>query len=223
MHLRAHAVRKRVRARLDVLRARACTDLYEIFLVLTYYLMSLSLNFHKDPFFRWGDIQLLVTMYIWYYTLNYSQFLIENFYFFGTPSWKCFYIFSVRSPSLERRKRTRAFLSKNEPGRSSTVNMIWWHSASRDVPPEWFQPYMSAYFLLVSALVRMWVCLFTATGILHQCVKIMFLYVSLFHWCLAISLDGFWCPTSENKNGFSNHYLFFCGKARTCNMIVIII
>ena len=44
--------------------------------------MSLSKEFHKDPSFRWGDIQLLVTIYIWNHILNYSQFLIENFDFF---------------------------------------------------------------------------------------------------------------------------------------------
>ena len=137
-----HTVCKHVRARLDILRACACTNILRNYLGVSYFLMSLCKKFHKDPSFRWGDIQLLETMYIWYYTLNYSQFLTENFYFFGTPSWKCFYIFSVRSPSLERRKRTRAFSSKNEPRRSSTVNMIWWHSASRDVPPGWFQPYI---------------------------------------------------------------------------------
>ena len=39
------------------------------------YLMSLSLKFCKDPCFRWGDIQLLVTMYIWCYTLNNWHFM----------------------------------------------------------------------------------------------------------------------------------------------------
>ena len=72
--------------------AHACTDLYDFFLVISTYLMSLSSKFRKDPCFRWGDIQLLVTMYIWYFTLNYSQFLTKNFDFFGTPSWKCFHI-----------------------------------------------------------------------------------------------------------------------------------
>ena len=104
--------------------------------------MNLSLKFRKDPCFRWGDIQLLVTMYIWYYTLNYSQFLTENFDFFGTPSWKCFYIFSARYLSLKERKRIRAFLWKNEPRRTSALHMIWWHSANRDVLPGRFQPYM---------------------------------------------------------------------------------
>ena len=97
--------------------------------------MNLSLKFRKDPCFRWGDIQLLVTMYIWYYTLNYSQFFTKNFDFFGTLSWKCFYIFLVRYLTLKERKRIRAFLWKNEPRRMSDLHMIWWHSANRDVFP----------------------------------------------------------------------------------------
>ena len=117
----------------------------KIFLVVSNYLMSLSLKFRKDPCFRWGDIQLLVTMYIWFYTLNYSQFLTENFDFFGTPSWKCFYIFSARYLSLKERKRIRAFFWKNEPRRTSALHMIWWHSANRDVLPGWFQPYGTAH------------------------------------------------------------------------------
>ena len=114
----------------------------KIFLVVSNYFMNLSLKFRKDPCFRWGDIQLLVTMYIWYYTLNYSQFLTKNFDFFGTPSLKCFYIFSARYLSLKERKRIRAFLWKNEPRRTSALHMIWWHSANRDVLPGRFQPYV---------------------------------------------------------------------------------
>ena len=55
----------------------------KINLVVSNYLMNLILKFRKDPCFRWGDIQLLVTIYIWYYTLNYSQFLTKNFDFLG--------------------------------------------------------------------------------------------------------------------------------------------
>ena len=57
------------------LRAEIFTKLN---LVVNNYLMSLSLRFRKDPRFCWGDIQLLVTMNIWYYTLNYSQFLTNK-------------------------------------------------------------------------------------------------------------------------------------------------
>ena len=103
--------------------------------------ISWALVQNWDPCFRWGDIQLLVTMYIWYYTLNYSQFLTKNFHFFGTPSWKRFYIFSARYLSLKERKRIRAFLWKTEPRRTSALHMIWWHSANRDVHPGRFQPY----------------------------------------------------------------------------------
>ena len=124
----------------------------KIFLVVSNYLMNLSLKFRKDPCFRWGDIQLLVTMYIWYYTLNYSQFLTENFDFFGTPSWKCFYIFSARYLSLKERKRIRAFLWKNEPRRTSALHMIWWHSANRDVLPGRFQPYMEENEMFMQCL-----------------------------------------------------------------------
>ena len=44
-------------------------------------LMRLSFKFRKDWCFRWGDIQLLVTMYIWYYTPNNSQFWTKNLNF----------------------------------------------------------------------------------------------------------------------------------------------
>ena len=55
----------------------------KINLVVSTYLISLSFKFRKDPCIRWGDIQLLVTMYILYYTLNYSQFSTENLIFLG--------------------------------------------------------------------------------------------------------------------------------------------
>ena len=100
---------------------------------LIWIFMSWSLKLCNDPCFSWRDIQLLVVMYIWYYTLNYSKFLTKNFDFFGTPSWKCFYIFSARYLSLKERKRICAFLWKNEPRRTSAMHMIWWHSANRDV------------------------------------------------------------------------------------------
>ena len=142
MRARGHKTSKHARARLRTACARTCTDLYKKFLVISNYLMSLSSKFCKDPCFRWGDIQLLVTMYIWYFTLNYSQFLTKNFDFFGTPSWKCFYIFSARYLSLKERKRIRAILWKNEPRRTFDLHMIWWHSANRDVLPGRFQPYV---------------------------------------------------------------------------------
>ena len=88
-------------------------------------------------------------MYIWYFTLNYSQFLTENFNFFGTPSWKCFYKFSACYLSLKERIRIRAFLWKNEPRRTSTLYIIWWHSANMDVLPGRFQPYGPLWLLIV--------------------------------------------------------------------------
>ena len=54
---------KHARARLQLMRACTCKDLYEKNLVVTSYLMRLSLNFRKDPSFRRGDISLFVTMY----------------------------------------------------------------------------------------------------------------------------------------------------------------
>ena len=76
----------------NVLRARvytpcACVRIQIIIWKLVNYLMSLSWKFCEDPSFRWGDIELLVTMYIWYYnyTLNYNKFLTENFNFLGHP------------------------------------------------------------------------------------------------------------------------------------------
>ena len=142
--MHARTKRLNVRARVYAPSARARARIFtKFFLVVSNYLINLSLKFRKDPCFRWGDIQLLVTMYIWFYTLNYSQFLTENFDFFGTPSWKCFYIFSARYLSLKERKRIHAFLWKNEPRRTSALHMIWWHSANRDVLPGRFQPYMN--------------------------------------------------------------------------------
>ena len=84
MHLRAHKTSKRARARVYAPSARARAQIFtKIFLVVSLCFMNLSIKFRKDLCFRWGDIQLLVTMYIWFYTLNYSQFLTKNFDFFG--------------------------------------------------------------------------------------------------------------------------------------------
>ena len=56
---------------------RACMDLYEKKkLVVKPYLMNLSLKFRTDLCFRSGDIQLLVTMYIQYFTLNSALYMI---------------------------------------------------------------------------------------------------------------------------------------------------
>ena len=43
---------KRLRARLRLVRACACTDLYEKNLVVESYLINLSFKFRKDPTFR---------------------------------------------------------------------------------------------------------------------------------------------------------------------------
>ena len=48
MHIRAHTTRKRARARLRPLCAFFRMNLHEIYAVNLYYLMSLSLKFHKD-------------------------------------------------------------------------------------------------------------------------------------------------------------------------------
>ena len=139
---------KRVCACFSPLHTLACTDLKNLFfLLINVCLINKSIKFDKDSCFRWGDIQLLVTMYIRYFALNYSQFLTENFDFFETPSWKCFYIFSARYLSLKERKRICAFLWKNEPRRTSALHMIWWHSANRDVPPGRFQPYEGCWWI----------------------------------------------------------------------------
>ena len=74
--MHARTKRLNVRTRVYAPSARAHARIFtKIFLVVSNYLINLSLKFRKDPCFRWGDIQLLVTMYIWFYTLNYSQFL----------------------------------------------------------------------------------------------------------------------------------------------------
>ena len=72
------------------------------FLFLRNYRNSLSIKFHKNPSSRWGDIQLLVTLYISCYTLNYNQFSTENLDFFGTPYW-CFLIASSPWQFLTRK------------------------------------------------------------------------------------------------------------------------
>ena len=113
----------------------------KIFMVANYYLVSLSFKFHKDPCIRWGDIQLLVTMYISYYTLNYSQFSTENFDFFGTPSYWYFLISSFPWQFLTRRKKPHAILINTERVRSPRVQTFWWHSSNRDSRPGEFQPY----------------------------------------------------------------------------------
>ena len=35
----------------------------KFYVVVNYYLVSISFKFHEDPSFRWGDIALLVTLY----------------------------------------------------------------------------------------------------------------------------------------------------------------
>ena len=104
--------------------------------------MSLSFKFRKDPCIRWGDIQLLVTMYISYHTLNFSQFSPENFDFFGTPSYWYFLISSVQWQFLTRRKKPHAISINTERVRSPRVQTFWWHSSNRDVRPGEFQPYV---------------------------------------------------------------------------------
>ena len=86
MHACVYKVRKRVRARSDICKHMRAQIFTKINLVVRNYLMSLSAKCRKDLCFRRGDIQLLVSMYISYYTLNFSQFSPENFDFFGTPS-----------------------------------------------------------------------------------------------------------------------------------------
>ena len=52
------------RARVYAPSARILARIFmKILLVLDYYLMNISFKFHKDPNFRWGDIELLVTLY----------------------------------------------------------------------------------------------------------------------------------------------------------------
>ena len=42
---------------------RVHASLHGSLLVVSYYLMSLSFKFHKDPIFLWGEIALFVTLY----------------------------------------------------------------------------------------------------------------------------------------------------------------
>ena len=53
----------RVRVRLGLLCAHACTDLYKKNLVVESYLINSSFKFRKDPSFHSGDIPLFVTVY----------------------------------------------------------------------------------------------------------------------------------------------------------------
>ena len=140
MHARAHKMSKRARVYAPFARVHA-RIFTKINLVVSTYLMSLSFKFRKDPCIRWGDIQLLVTMYISYYTLNFSQFSPENFDFFGTPSYWYFLISSVQWQFLTRRKKPHAISINTERVRSPRVQTFWWHSSNRDSRPGEFQPY----------------------------------------------------------------------------------
>ena len=111
--------------------------------------MNLGLKFRKDPCFRWGDIQLLVTMYISNYTLNFSQFSPENFDFFGTPSYWYFLISSFPWQFLTRRKKPHAISINTERVR---VRTFWWHWSNRDVRPGEFQAYVFRCFALFCVL-----------------------------------------------------------------------
>ena len=125
--------------------ARTCVCMHgslRNFFWINSYLISLSFKFRKDPSIRWGDIQLLVTMYISYYTLNYSQFSPENFDFFGTPSYWYFLILSFPWQFLIRRKKNHAISIKNYCVRRPRVQTFWWHSPNRDSCPGTFQPYV---------------------------------------------------------------------------------
>ena len=50
-------------------------------------------------------------------------------------------LYFVRYLSLKEYKRIQAIWWENEPRRGPAFNMIWGHSANRDVLPGWFQPY----------------------------------------------------------------------------------
>ena len=60
-------------------------------------------------------------------------------------------ILSILKPSFDKRVKNLCFLKKCRktrfpffaclPSRSSSLNMIWWHSANGDVLPGWFHPY----------------------------------------------------------------------------------
>ena len=56
---------KKSRALLRLVRACACTDLFENFFVIKSFLMNLSLQFYEDPCFCLGDIQLLVKVEVY--------------------------------------------------------------------------------------------------------------------------------------------------------------
>ena len=130
------------RARVYASFARVGARIFtKFFLLVSTYLMSLRFKFRKDQCIRWGVIKVLVTMYILYYTGNYSQFSTQNFDFFGTPSYWYFVISSVQWQFLTRCKKPHAISINTERVRSPRVQTFWWHSSNRDVRPGEFQPY----------------------------------------------------------------------------------
>ena len=79
-------------------------------------------------------------MYIWYFSLNYSQSLMEFSNFLRRlltdviknflPSW-----------NFWQSQKKRAILKKTELIRSPRLWTVWWHSSYREVRPGEFQSY----------------------------------------------------------------------------------
>ena len=87
------------------------------------YLMSLSSKFRWDPCFRWGDIQLLATLYIWYLYLIYSQFSTKNIDFLGHLQSDFFFILSVQC-QFQTTWNWRAFLTTQLPNYTRFFNIM---------------------------------------------------------------------------------------------------
>ena len=89
-----------------------CAQIFsKIFLVVNYYLMSLSLKYHKAPSFCWEDIPLFATVHnLEHKTLGFFHPKLwskvkQLFWHFGTPSGLFFMILSINNLNLKRIKK----------------------------------------------------------------------------------------------------------------------
>ena len=87
-------------------------------------LQKFSLKFWKDPFFCWGDNQLLLTMY-WYYNL-----IIANgkFLFFGDTFYVILFDIICPVSISDQTQKSSAISTKNDRMRSPRVWTFWWVS-----------------------------------------------------------------------------------------------
>ena len=116
--------------------------LMKIYLLVSWCLMSLSLKLDRDPSISWGDIQLFVTLNNLENNKK-AMFCIQIHTGGILTFWNTFFHMFLpilgTLPLIERTQKDSCFFLKNELRRTSGLNMIWWHSANRDVLPGRFQ------------------------------------------------------------------------------------